>query len=497
MMKYLQKLGKAMMLPVSCLPICGILMGLGYALAPAAMGAAGATEGFAYILGVFLIKAGAALIDNMALLFAIGIGVGLARDNDGTAGLAGMVSYLMITALLNPGTVSTIAPGMIADEIREIAFSKVNGNAFIGILAGNIGGLCYNRFKDTKLPDILAFFSGKRAVAIITALVSIAASAALLFLWPLIFGALCSLGQAIVSLDAIGAGIYAFLNRLLIPTGLHHALNNVFWFDTIGLGDLNAYWNGLVQGDTMANGTVIHWSVGSYMAGFFPCMMFGIPGAALAMIQTADSKKRKLAAGIIGSAAVCAFICGVTEPFEFSFMFLAFPLYVIYAALYGIFAAVSTAAGFRAGFCFSAGATDLIFSSSLPAAANTWMILPLGAAAFLVFYLVFKFAIIRWNLKTPGREDDTEAEKELNITTNDYSDMARCILEGLGGKENLSSLDHCITRLRVEVKDHLLVDEKKLKASGASGVIRPGKTSVQVVIGPKVQFVFDELKNLA
>ena len=490
MMKYLQKLGKAMMLPVAALPICGILMGLGYALAPAAMGAAGATEGFAYVLGVFLIKAGAALIDNMAILFAIGVGVGLAQDKDGTAGLAGMISYLMITTLLNPGTVSTIAPGMIASEINQVAFAKIGGNAFIGILAGIVGGICYNKFKGSKLPDVLAFFSGKRSVAIVTAVVSIVVAAILLFVWPVIFGGLVALGNAIVGLGAVGAGIYAFLNRLLIPTGLHHALNNVFWFDTIGLGDLSAYWGAKTSAD-------MGWSVGMYMAGFFPCMMFGIPGAALAIIQTAKPGKKKNAIGIVGSAAVCAFICGVTEPFEFAFMFLAFPLYVVYAALYGIFTTIAVALGFRAGFCFSAGATDLIFSASLPAAANTWLILPLGAAAFIVFYFVFKFAITKWDLKTPGREDDQEGELKIEMASDDYTTMAQIILEGLGGKENVTSIDHCITRLRLEVKDRLLVDEKKIKSSGASGVIRPGKTAVQVVIGPKVQFVYEEFKKIA
>ena len=490
MMKYLQKLGKAMMLPVAALPICGILMGLGYALAPAAMGAAGATEGFAYVLGVFLIKAGAALIDNMAILFAIGVGVGLAQDKDGTAGLAGMISYLMITTLLNPGTVSTIAPGMIASEINQVAFAKIGGNAFIGILAGLVGGICYNKFKGTKLPDVLAFFSGKRSVAIVTAVVSIVVAAILLFVWPMIFGGLVALGNAIVGLDAVGAGIYAFLNRLLIPTGLHHALNNVFWFDTIGLGDLSAYWSAKTSAD-------MGWSVGMYMAGFFPCMMFGIPGAALAIIQTAKPGKKKNAIGIVGSAAVCAFICGVTEPFEFAFMFLAFPLYVVYAALYGIFTTIAVALGFRAGFVFSAGATDLVFSASLPAAANTWLILPLGAAAFIVFYFVFKFAITKWDLKTPGREDDQEGELKIEMASDDYTTMAQIILEGLGGKENVTSIDHCITRLRLEVKDRLLVDEKKIKSSGASGVIRPGKTAVQVVIGPKVQFVYEEFKKIA
>ena len=489
MMKYLQKLGKAMMLPVAALPICGILMGLGYALAPAAMGAAGATEGFAYVLGVFLIKAGAALIDNMAILFAIGVGVGLAQDKDGTAGLAGMISYLMITTLLNPGTVSTIAPSMIASEINQVAFAKIGGNAFIGILAGIVGGICYNKFKGTKLPDVLAFFSGKRSVAIVTAVVSIVVAAILLFVWPMIFGGLVALGNAIVGLDAVGAGIYAFLNRLLIPTGLHHALNNVFWFSTIGLGDLKHFWAGETSAD-------VGWSLGMYMSGFFPCMMFGIAGAALAMVRTA--KNKKAAIGLVVSAAICAFVCGVTEPFEFGFMFLCFPLYVVYAALYGIFTIITYYSGFRAGFCFSAGATDLVFSASLPAAAKTWMIIPLGIAAFVVFYLVFRFAITKFDLKTPGREDDDveESEKNIKLSNNNYTAIATGVLAAVGGKENITGADYCATRLRLEVKDSSAVNEKAVKADGAAGVIRPSKTSCQVVIGPQVQFVFDELKKM-
>ena len=483
MMKKLQKLGSSMMLPVACLPICGILMGLGYLLCPSTM-QGGAVEGIVNMIGFFLVKAGAALIDNMAILFTIGIGVGLAKENNGTAGLAAMVSYLMITTLLNPGTVGTLAPGLIESDVNSIAFSKVGGNTFIGILAGVIGGACYNKFQNTKLPDFLAFFSGKRCVAIVTAVVSIVVSAVLLFVWPVIFGGLVALGEAIVSLDAIGAGIYAFLNRLLIPFGLHHALNNVFWFGTIGINDLGKYW---------ANEA----GAGMYMAGFFPCMMFGIPGAALAMIQTAKSNKRKIAIGVVGSAALCAFICGVTEPFEFAFMFLAFPLYVVYSLLYGIFTVVTVALGFRAGFCFSAGATDLLFGASMASANNYWLIAPLGIAAFVVFYLVFLFAIKKFDLKTPGREDDQEGEMKIELSNNDYTAMAEIILAGLGGKDNIVSIDHCITRLRLEVKDRLLVDENKIKSSGASGVVRPGKTAVQVIIGPKVQFVHDEFKKLA
>ena len=499
-MKHLQKLGSALMLPVAVLPICGILMGLGYLLCPAYMmggdwaaSLGHATSGLAYSIGFFLIKAGGALIDNMAILFAIGVAVGLAKENNGTAGLAGLVSWLMITTLVS--SAGSYAPALVTNKAWEVAYSKI-ANPFTGILAGVIGAVCYNKFKDTKLPEFLAFFSGKRSVAIVTSVASIVVSAVLLIVWPVLFGALVSVGNFVVGLDAIGAGIYAFLNRLLIPFGLHHALNNVFWFDTIGLGDLSAYWSGLEQGGVMANGNEITWSVGMYMAGFFPCMMFGIPGATLAMIQTAKSNKRKATIGIIGAAALCAFICGVTEPFEFAFMFLAFPLYIVYALLYGIFTTVTVALGFRAGFCFSAGAMDLLFGASLPAAANYWLIIPLGLAAFAVFYLVFLFAIKKFDLKTPGREDDQEGETKIELANDDYSAMAEAILAGVGGKDNVTSIDHCITRLRLEVKDRLLVDEKAIKASGAAGVIRPGKTSVQVIIGPKVQFVHDEFKKL-
>ena len=488
MMKYLQKLGKALMLPVAVLPICGILMGIGYALAPAVMGAEGATSGAAYTIGFLLIKAGGALIDNMAWLFAIGAAVGLA-DNDGTAGLAGLVSFLMMQQLLNPGVVGMVRH-LEEGTATYIAFQKVAGNSFIGILAAVVGAACYNKFKDTQMPDWLAFFSGKRFVAIATGLISILVSVVLLFVWPVIFDALVAIGTGIAGMGGIGAGIYAFLNRLLIPTGLHHALNNVFWFDTIGLGDLNHFWAGDVTGQ---NG--VTWSLGMYMSGFFPFMMFGIAGAALAMVKTA--KNKKAAIGLVVSAAICAFVCGVTEPFEFGFMFLCFPLYVVYSALYGIFTIITYYSGFRAGFCFSAGATDLVFSASLPAAAKTWMIIPLGIAAFVVFYFVFYFAITKFDLKTPGREDDDEeAEKKVVLANNNYTEVASAVLAAVGGKENVKEVGYCATRLRFEVLDNAKVDEKAVKAAGAAGVIRPSKNACQVIIGTKVQFVYDELKKM-
>ncbi len=488
MMKYLQKLGKSLMLPVACLPICGILMGIGYALCPATM-QGGEMNGFLNMLGFFLVKAGGALIDNMALLFVIGVGVGMADDHDGTAGLAAFASWLMITNLLATGTVTALMPSIAESANKTLAFNKI-ANPFIGILAGIIGATCYNKFKSTKLPDWLSFFSGKRCVAIISGVVSIVAAAILLFVWPIVFGALIAIGQGIVGLGPVGAGIYAFLNRLLIPTGLHHALNNVFWFDTIGLGDLTHFWAGETSAD-------VSWSLGMYMSGFFPCMMFGIPGAALAMIQTAKEGKKKVAIGLVASAAVCAFVCGVTEPFEFGFMFLAPVLYLIYALLYGIFTVITVVLGFRAGFSFSAGATDLIFSASLPAAQSTWLILPLGIAAFVVFYLVFRFAIVKFDLKTPGREDDDlEAEKKVVLSNDNFTEVAKIVLEGIGGKGNVKSLDNCITRLRLEINDYTKIDEKKIKSAGVAGVMRPSKSAVQVIVGTKVQFVADEMKKM-
>ncbi len=487
-MKFLQKLGKALMLPVAVLPICGILMGIGYLLCPATM-QGGDIQGAANLIGLFLVKAGGALIDNMAILFAIGVGVGMSDKNDGTGGIAALASWLMLTTLLSTGFVTTLMPSIAESEVKTIAFNKI-ANPFIGILAGVIGSTCYNKFKGTKLPDWLAFFSGKRCVAIVAGVVSIIVSAVLLFVWPLFFGLLVSIGDAIAKMGVVGAGIYAFLNRLLIPTGLHHALNNVFWFDTIGLGDLSHFWAGETSAD-------VSWSLGMYMSGFFPCMMFGIPGAALAMVQCAKPEKKAATIGILLSAAVCSFICGVTEPFEFAFMFLAPGLYLIYAALYGVFTIVTVALGFRAGFSFSAGAMDLLFSASLPAAAKTWLIIPLGIAAFVVFYFVFLFAIKKFDIKTPGREDDdVEAEKNVQLASDDFTAIAKQILAGCGGKENIASIDNCVTRLRLEVKDMTQVDDKAIKAAGVAGVIKPGKTSVQVIVGTKVQFVADAFFEL-
>ena len=485
-MKFLQKLGKAVLMPVACLPLCGILMGIGYLLCPASM-QGGEMSGAVQLTGLFLVKAGGAIIDHIALLFAVGIGVGMAEERDGTAAISSLASWLMITVLLNPSVVTTIMPSVAEDSSALLSFQKIE-NPFIGILAGLIGAACYNRFKDTTLPEWLAFFSGKRCTVIISGLASVAVSAVLLFVWPVFFGLLVKAGLAISGMGEFGAAVYATLNRLLLPFGLHHALNNVFWFDTIGLGDLTHYW----AGDTSAD---VSWSLGIYMSGFFPCMMFGVPGATLAMIRSAKKEKKKYAMGILLSGALCSVVCGITEPFEFAFMFTAPTLYVLYSLLYGVFTYFSAVLGFRAGFAFSAGATDLLFSSSMPAAQNTWLILPLGAAAFAVFYLLFRVMITRFDLKTVGREDGEEKAVHIPGSLADVVagvDIA-ALLEGLGGKANLTALDHCITRLRLDIADMSLVSDEQLKAAGAKGVMKVGKNGLQVIIGLNVQSVFEAL----
>ncbi|MDD2970803.1 MAG: N-acetylglucosamine-specific PTS transporter subunit IIBC [Lachnospiraceae bacterium] len=477
MMKYLQRLGKSLMLPVACLPVASILMGIGYWIDPSGWGANN-------VIAAFLLKAGGALIDNMAILFAIGVGVGMADDNDGTAGLAGLVSWLTITTLLAPGSVAFFK-GIPVEEVAA-AFTKIQ-TQFTGILSGLIGASCYNKFKGTKLPDALSFFSGKRCVAIVTAGCSIIAALVMFFIWPIIYGGLVSFGESIVSTGAVGAGIYAFLNRLLIPFGLHHALNSVFWFDVAGINDLGNFWAGTGELGT----------TGMYMSGFFPVMMFGLPAGALAMYHTAKDNKKKIAAGLLMAAALSSFFTGVTEPLEFAFMFLAPGLYLVHAVLTGISAVVVTLIGARAGFNFSAGLVDYVLSFKAPMAVNPLLLIPVGIVFGIIYYVVFRFCITKFNLKTPGREDDDlEAEKKVVLSNDNFTEVASVILAGLGGKENVTALDNCITRLRLEIKDYTKVDEKAIKAAGVAGIMRPSKTSVQVIVGTKVQFVADEMKKM-
>ncbi len=478
MMRYLQRLGKSLMLPVACLPVAAILQGIGYWIDPTGWGANN-------VIAAFLLKGGGCLIDQMPILFAIGVAVGMSDDNDGTAGLAGLVSWIMTTTLLSTGVVSMLTKTAV--ENVDPAFGKTQ-TQFIGIVCGLIAAACYNKFKNTKLPDAFSFFSGKRCVAIVTAGASLVSSFVLFFIWPVVYNALIAIGEFIMNLGPIGAGIYGFFNRLLIPFGLHHALNSVFWFDVAGIDDIAKFWGnapGGVLGQT-----------GMYMAGFFPVMMFGLPAAALAMYHTAKDTKKKVAAGLLLSAAIASFFNGVTEPLEFSFMFLAPALYGVHALLTGVSMAVVAALPVRAGFNFSAGFVDWFLSFKAPFAEKPWLLIPIGIVVAVVYYLVFRFVIVKFDMKTPGREDDDMDETKVVLANDDFTAIAKIVLEGVGGKDNVTSIDNCITRLRLEIKDYTLVDEKKIKSAGVAGVIRPSKTAVQVIIGTKVQFVADEFKKL-
>lgn len=479
-MKFMQRLGKSMMLPVSVLPIAAILMGISYWIATATGGNT--------IVGVFLGAAGGALLDNMPILFAIGISIGMANKSDGTSALAGLVSWLTITTLLSPAAVS----GYLNIEVDAVnpAFSKVQ-NVFVGIIAGLIGAWAYDKFKNTKLPDALSFFGGRRSVAIVSSAISILVAIALFFIWPFVYGALVSFGEWIVGLGALGAGVYGFFNRLLIPLGLHHALNSVFWFDVAGINDLNNFLSG--------EGTL--GVTGQFMTGFFPIMMFGLPGAALAMYVTSKPSRKQAAYGILLAASVSAFFVGVTEPLEFSFMFVAPLLYVIHALFTGISLAISALLPVRMGFGFSGGFIDLVLNWTNPMAVNPWLIPLMGLGWFAIYFLVFRFAITRWNMKTPGREDDdveefTSGNAPASNTDEGYLLTGSRFISALGGKENIAEMDNCATRLRLEVVDPSLVNEGALKQAGAAGVIKPGGRSVQVIYGLNVQFVKDAMETI-
>lgn len=477
MMKYLQNIGRSLMLPVAVLPAAAILMGIGYWIDPVGWGADNAAA-------AFLIKAGSSIIDNMAILFAVGVALGMSKDRDGSAALSGLVAYLVVTTLLSTDSVAMLQ-GTDPENVNA-AFEKI-GNQFIGILSGIVASIMYNRFSHVQLHDALAFFSGKRLVPIMTAIAMLVISGLLFFIWPVIFSGLVSFGTAISKLDFIGAGLYGFFNRLLIPTGLHHALNSVFWFDVAGINDIGNFWAG-----TGEKGVT-----GMYQAGFFPVMMFGLPAAALAMYHTAKTKRKKQAASLLLAAGFASFFTGVTEPLEFSFMFLAPALYVVHAALTGLSLAIASFFHWTAGFGFSAGLVDFVLSSRLPLANMPYMLLLQGLVVGLIYYVLFRFLIVKFDLKTPGREEETlNSNVSAAPSGNEFEQMAATIYDGLGGDQNVTSVDNCVTRLRMEVKDMDAVDQEKIKSTGVPGINIVGPNSIQVIVGTKVQFVADEIKRM-
>ncbi|ART22219.1 PTS N-acetylmuramic acid transporter subunit IIBC [Corynebacterium striatum] len=509
----LQRLGKALMGAVAVLPVAAILSGVGYWISSAA--------GPDNLAAQLLISSGDAVLSNLGWIFAIAIAFGLAKDSNGAAALSGFLAFATFMKLLGPEAVAGYRgiedpTALTGDEAREWAAEGWNavggGNVLFGILAGVMAAWVYNRFHGTKLPDFLAFFSGRRLVPILTAVIAIVISGILYFVWPFIYNALFNFGTSIQGLGAAGAGIYGVANRLLIPTGLHHALNSVFWFDVIGINDIGNFQAGQKTIEAAATATsaadcpgiwangqcTVEGVVGRYQAGFFPVMMFGLPGAALAMYLRADKKKRKVVGSLMAAGALASFFTGVTEPLEFSFMFVAPLLYVVHALLMGLSVFIASAMEWTAGFGFSAGFVDMLLSSQNPLANKWYMLLVMGVGFFALYFVIFYFLIGWLNLKTPGRgEDDVVADSMEDSATGDDKtarDAAR-IIEGLGGKDNIDSLDYCTTRLRVGVKERALVDDSVIKRAAVSGVIHPSEKSVQVIVGPAVQFMYDEVSH--
>lgn len=481
MKAYMQRMGRSLMLPVATLPVAALFSGIGYWIDPTGWGANN-------IVAAFLLKAGDSILANLGVLFAVGLALGMSKDKDGASALTGLVAFLVPMQLLNPAAIAAFQH-IDLDKVNA-AFTKMNnGNVFVGILAGLLAAAMYNRFSNVKLPMALSFFSGKRCVPIVTAALMLVVSAALMFIWPPIFGALVAFGETIAKMGAVGAGLYGFFNRLLIPTGLHHALNNVFWFNTAGIDDIDKFWaNEGTKGIT-----------GMYQAGFFPVMMFGLPAGAYAIYRQSRPEKRKATASLMLAAAFASFFTGVTEPLEFSFMFVAWPLYVVHAALTGISMFVAALFHWTAGFNFSAGLVDFVLSLRVPIANQPLMLVVLGLIMAVVYYFVFTFVIKTFNLMTPGREEgEGEEDADLAGVTDDnkFAALAARIYTGLGGAENVVSIDNCTTRLRLVVKDTAKADQDKIKATGVPGVRVIDKENIQVIVGTEVQFVADEMNKM-
>lgn len=483
-LNYLQRIGRALMVPVAVLPAAALLMGVGYWLDPTGWGSNSQ-------LAAFLIKSGAAIIDNMAILFAVGVAFGMSKDQHGSAALSGLVGFFVVTTLLSSGAVSQLLS--IPVEQVPIAFKKIS-NPFIGILVGVISAELYNRFYQVALPAALSFFSGKRLVPIMVSFVMILLSFALLYIWPMIFDALTEFGKSIKDMGPVGAGIYAFFNRLLIPVGLHHALNNVFWFDVAGINDIPNFLGGA---KSISEGTGVAGVTGMYQAGFFPVMMFGLPAAALAIYHSAKPEHKTKVASLMFAAALASFFTGITEPLEFAFMFVAPVLYVVHALLTGFSVFVAASMQWMAGFGFSAGLVDMVLSSRNPLAVNWYMLLLQGVIFAAIYYVVFRAAIKFFNLKTPGREDEMDMatiSPEQTNTNTLRSERAAAFIEALGGNNNIKTIDACITRLRLTLEDVGKVDESQLTALGSKGNIKIGDNGLQVVLGAEAELIADAMK---
>lgn len=462
----LVQLGRALMLPIAVLPIAGLLLRLGQ---PDLLNIA------------FISEAGNAVFANLPAIFAIGVAIGFAKESHGAAALAAFVGYMILTAAL------------------KSLDKSIDMGVMSGIIAGVLAGVLYNRFHTVKLPPYLAFFGGRRFVPIVTGAACLLVAALAYVVWPPIGRAISTFGNWTISSGNIGLFFFGLANRLLIPVGLHHILNNLVWFQ---FGDFATIQNGI---DVIVHGDLQRFfakdpSAGTFMAGFFPVMMFGLPAACLAMLHTANTTRKKATAGLLLSMALTSFLTGITEPIEFAFMFVAFPLYLLHAVLTGLSMVVMNVLGVKLGFTFSAGLFDYLLSYGISTGPK--LLIAVGIVWGVLYYFIFRFAILKWNLKTPGREDEppavpTPATPTVCALAQQPAPNSRGqqYLNALGGKENIKTLGACATRLRLEVLDASRVDEATLKALGARGVVKTQGGQVQVVIGPEVEFLCDEIKQ--
>jgi N-acetylglucosamine PTS system EIICBA or EIICB component len=472
-----QRLGRAFMLPIAVLPIAGLLLRLGQP----------------DVFDIpFVAAAGGAIFANLGILFALGVAIGFAREGHGAAALAGAVGYFIATE--GAKVLVSVPPDVIANltgAAKDLAVKNFHDTLVrrisvpVGILSGIMAGLLYNRFKDIKLPSYLAFFGGRRFVPIITGTACVVLAALFGFGWPIVDAGFNALSRSVFAAGEVGLFIYGVLNRLLLVTGLHHIVNNIAWFvlgDYNGAtGDLNRFF----AGDPNA---------GAFMAGFFPIMMFGLPAACLAMYRSAHTTRRKAVAGLLFSMALTSFLTGVTEPVEFAFIFLAPILYLVHALLTGLSLVIMDVLNVKLGFTFSAGFIDYFIN--FKTATNPILLLPVGAAYFVVYYGLFRVVIARFDLKTVGRESEAaleaEALRELPLPAPALGRGA-AYLAALGGRSNVQEVEACATRLRLAVVDGTRVDEPALKKLGARGLVRPARGTLQIIIGPQADEVADEI----
>lgn len=487
----LQRLGKSLMLPIAVLPAAGILLRLGQ---DDLLGRIQAP-----VIGPFfqaMSAAGGALFTNLPLLFAVGVAIGFARKADGSTALAAVVGYLVMQAVFK-----TMSPFVLSGELDSAGEqAQINYSVFGGIVVGLVTAALFDRYHTITLPPYLGFFGGRRFVPIVVSLAILVIAFAMSYFYPIFDAGLTGLGKFIGGAGAFGAFVYGFANRMLIPVGLHHILNSYVWFiygsyptaDGTVTGELSRF----AAGDLTA---------GRLTSGFYPILMFGLPAAALAMIHVANARQRKVAFGILSAAGLTAFLTGVTEPLEFAFMFVAFPLYIVHAILTGLSLAIAYLLDIHLGFSFSAGLIDLLLYGTAPAAKNIPLLVVMGLVFFVVYYLMFRFAIVRWNMRTPGREPESEFEAEEQANLSEGAESATAVAAGtapdstaekliaaFGGRPNLVSVDACITRLRMEVADVAKVDKDRLKALGAAGVIEVGN-SVQAVFGTQAEALKNEI----